>query len=216
MEGRICFEYRWGLKPVLVYALCHTKPIFDFDYIINGLIHRTICHRVSAAICFGLPICHRWKAAICIGRPICLCSSIAICIDQSICHRWRAAIRIGQPICHPESAAICIDYTNMPPSSIWFTKGPWPKKGTPLRFRAKKGHTGNEILVREKIPRNFLQFFFRCSTWVAHKNLFVFGQKRVQFNGNKGYSSTRIEKRGTPLRFRAKRGHTAVSYVVQN
>ena len=31
-------------------------------------------------------------------------------------------ICIGQPICHPESAAICIDYTNMPPSSIWFTK----------------------------------------------------------------------------------------------
>ena len=32
MEGRICFEYRWGLKPVLVYALCHPKPIFYFDY----------------------------------------------------------------------------------------------------------------------------------------------------------------------------------------
>ena len=29
-------------------------------------------------------------------------------------------------------------------------KGPWPKKGTPLWFRAKKGHTGNEILGREK------------------------------------------------------------------
>ena len=32
MEGRICFEYRWGLKPVPVYAICHTKPIFDFDF----------------------------------------------------------------------------------------------------------------------------------------------------------------------------------------
>ena len=32
MEGSICFEYRWGLKPVLIYVLCHTKPIFDFDY----------------------------------------------------------------------------------------------------------------------------------------------------------------------------------------
>ena len=31
--------------------------------------------------------------------------------------------------------------------------GPWPKKGTPLRFRAKKGHTGNEILESEKVPR---------------------------------------------------------------
>ena len=40
-------------------------------------------------------------------------------------------------------------------------KEPWPKKGTPLWFRAKKGHTGNEILGREKIPRNFLQFIFR-------------------------------------------------------
>ena len=48
------------------------------------------------------------SVAICIARIICLCSSVAICI--------------GQPICHPESAAICIDYTDMPPSSIWFTK----------------------------------------------------------------------------------------------
>ena len=32
MEGRIYFEYRWGLNPVLVYALCHTNPIFDLDY----------------------------------------------------------------------------------------------------------------------------------------------------------------------------------------
>ena len=31
-----------------------------------------------------------------------------------------------------------------------FEKGPWPKKGTPLRLRAKKGHKGNEILVNEK------------------------------------------------------------------
>ena len=28
--------------------------------------------------------------------------------------------------------------------------GPWPKKGTPQWFRGKKGHTGNDILVREK------------------------------------------------------------------
>ena len=75
--------------------------------IINGLSHRTICLCLSAATC----IC----------RPICLCSSAAIFIDRSICHRWRAAVCIGQPMCHPESAAICIDYTNMPPSSIWFT-----------------------------------------------------------------------------------------------
>ena len=61
----------------------------------------------SVAICIARIICHRISAAICIGRPICLCSSAAICI--------------GQVICHPESAAICIDYTNMLPSSIWFT-----------------------------------------------------------------------------------------------
>ena len=79
--------------------------------ILNGLIHRTIFHRLSAAIC--------------IGRPICLCSSAAICIEQSICHRWSAAICIGQPICHPELAAICIDCTNIPPSSIWFSKSYW-------------------------------------------------------------------------------------------
>ena len=118
MEGRICFKYRWGLKPVLVYALCHTKPIFDFDHYNkrsntpNNMSSRkrsntywsTNTFAPSVAICITRIICHRLSAAICIGRPICLCSSVAICIDQSICH--------------PESAAICIDYTNMPPSSI--------------------------------------------------------------------------------------------------
>jgi len=135
MEGRICFEYRWGLKPVLIYALCHTNPIFDLDYqnklskIPNNMSSRkrsntywsTNTFAPSVAICIARIICHRLSAAICIGRPICLCSSAAICIDRSICHRWRAAICIGQPICYPDSAAICIDYTNMPPSSIWFT-----------------------------------------------------------------------------------------------
>ena len=112
IEGRICFEYRWGLKPVLVYALCHTKPIFDFDchnkrsktpnnmpsrkrsntYWSTNIfapsvaicIARIRCHRLSASICIGQPICHRWRAAICI-------------IYRSICNRWRAAIRIGHP-----------------------------------------------------------------------------------------------------------------------
>ena len=135
MEGRICFEYRWGLKQVLVYALCHTKPIFDFGYhnkrsnTPNNMSSRkrsntywsTNTFAPSAAIGFARTICHRLSEAICIVRPICLCSSAAICIDRSICRRWRAAICIGQPICHPEPAAICIDYTNMPPSSIWFT-----------------------------------------------------------------------------------------------
>ena len=134
MEGSICFEYRWGLKPVLVYTVCHTKPIFDFDYRYkrsktpNNMPSRkrsntywpTNTFAPSVAICIARIICHRLSAAICIGRPICLCSSAAICIDRSIRHRWRAAICIVQPICHPESAAI--DYTNMPPSSIWFTK----------------------------------------------------------------------------------------------
>ena len=127
MEGRICFEYRWGLKPVLVYALCHTKPNFDFDYhnipsnIPNNMSSRkrsntywsTNTFAPSVSICIARIICRRLSAAICIGRPICVCSSVTICIDRSICHRWRAAICIGQPICHPESAAICIDYTNI-------------------------------------------------------------------------------------------------------
>ena len=43
-----------------------------------------------------------------------------------------------------------------------------------------------------------------------------FWPKRVQFNRNKGHGSTRKEKKGTPLRFRAKKGHTEVSYGVQN
>ena len=105
----------------MVYALCHTKPIFDFDYhnkrssTPNNMPSRkrsntywsTNTFAPAVAICIARIICHRLSAAICIGRPI--------------CHRWRAGICIGQPICHPESAAICIDYTNMPPSSIWFT-----------------------------------------------------------------------------------------------
>ena len=74
MEGRICFEYRWGLKPVLVYSFVIQGPFSISITIINGLIHRTICHQVSAAIC--------------IGRPVCLCSSAAICIAQSICNRY--------------------------------------------------------------------------------------------------------------------------------
>jgi len=31
------------------------------------------------------------------------------------------------------------------------------------------------------------------------KRLYVFGQNRVQFNGRKGCSSKRLEKKGTPL-----------------
>ena len=78
--------------------------------------------------------------------------------------------------------------------------GPWPKKGTPLRFRAKKGHTGNEILESEKsTSRNI----FECSTWVAHERLYVSGQKRVQFNTNR--------KKGYTSRYWAKKGHTAVN-----
>ena len=135
MEVRISFEYRWGLKPLLVYALCHTKPIFDFDYHNkrsnrpNNMSSRkrsntywsTNTFAPSVAICIARIICHRLIVAICIGRPICLCSSAAIFIVRSICHHLRAAICIGHPICHPESAAICIDCTNIPPSSIWFT-----------------------------------------------------------------------------------------------
>ena len=133
MEGRVCFEYRWLLKPVLVYTLCHTKPIFDFDY--HNILRSNTSNNMSSrkrsntywstntlapsvAICIARIICHRLIVAICIGRPICLCSSAAIFIVRSICHHLRAAICIGHPICHPESAAICIDCTNIPPSSI--------------------------------------------------------------------------------------------------
>ena len=112
MEGRICFKYMWGLKPVLVYA-CHTKPIFDVDYHIkrsntprnmssrkrSNTYWSTNTFAPSVAICIDRIICHRLSAAICIGRPICLCSSAAKCIDRSICHRWRAVIIcIGQPM----------------------------------------------------------------------------------------------------------------------
>ena len=121
---------------MLVYTLCRTMPIFDFDYhnkrsnTPNNMSSRkrsntywvTNTFAPSVAICIiSRIICQRLSVAICIGRPICLCSSAAIYIDRSIFHRWRAAICIGQPICHPESAAIYIDCTNVPTSSIRFT-----------------------------------------------------------------------------------------------
>ena len=115
MESRLCFEYRWGLKPVLIYALCHTKPIFDFDYhnkrsnTPNNMSSRKRSNTYWSTNTFAPSV------AICIARTICLCSSEAMCIDQSILHRRRATTCTGQPIYHPESAAICIDYTNMPP-----------------------------------------------------------------------------------------------------
>ena len=99
MEGRICFEYRSGLKPVPVCALYHTKPIFDFDYhnklsnTPNNMSSRkrsntywsTNTLAPSVAICIARIICHRLSAAICFGRPICLYLSVEICIDRSIC-----------------------------------------------------------------------------------------------------------------------------------
>ena len=52
---------------------------------------------------------------------------------------------------------------------------------------------------------------------MAHnKRLYGFGQKRVQFNGKKGYSSTRIEKKGTPLGLGPKKDTQQLIYVVQN
>ena len=72
------------------------------------------------------------------------------------------------------------------------------KKGTPLRFRAKKGHTGNEILVREKVPRNLRRFIFSNAQLGQLTKTYIFwpkkgtiqGQKRTQFNTNrkKGYT----------------------------
>ena len=50
----------------------------------------------------------------------------------------------------------------------------------------------------------------------SQKRLYVFGQKRVQFNGQKGYSSTRIEKKGTPLGLGQKKDTQQLMYVVQN
>ena len=85
MEGRICFEYRWGLKPVLVYAFCYTKPIFfDFDYHTkrsntpNNMSSRKRSNTYWSiytfaplvAICIARTICHRLSTAICIGWPI--------------------------------------------------------------------------------------------------------------------------------------------------
>ena len=75
--------------------------------IISGLIHRTICHRVSTAIrivgrntfapsvaiCIVRTICHRVSAAIRIARPICLFRRQQyVCIARTICHRLSAAI----------------------------------------------------------------------------------------------------------------------------
>ena len=141
MEGRVHFDRKWKtifcsfwLKPVLVYTLWHTKLIFDFDYQNKWPPYNMSLRKrsntywsintcaPSVAICIARTICHRLNAVKCIVRPICRFSSAAICIDRSICHRWRAARCNGQPICHPELAAICIDCTNIPPSSIWFTK----------------------------------------------------------------------------------------------
>ena len=93
MEGMICFEYRWELKPVLVYALCHTKPIFDSDY--HNKRSKTPNNMTS-----------RKRISNTYWSTNTFAPSVAICIDQSICHRWRASICIGQLICHPESAAI--------------------------------------------------------------------------------------------------------------
>ena len=67
----------------------------------------------------------------------------------------------------------------------------------------------------KKIPRYFVQFIFECSIWVAHKSLYVFGQKgynsmaikgTVQHEYKKGFYLS-IEnktkrgwpKKGTPL-----------------
>ena len=71
------------------------------------------------------------------------------------------------------------------------------KKGTPLRFRAKKGQE-NKILEK----------YFRMLNLGGSQKAICFRQKRVQFNGKKGHSSTRIEKKSTPLGLGP---HTAVN-----
>ena len=110
MEGRIYFEYRWVLKPVLIYALCHTKPIFDFDYknkrstpwtiryviryfSFNMLRRRPAMHiegfnmhALEGAIHIAISISFVAVAAISIDKSnICL-TSPAICIVLTI--RW--------------------------------------------------------------------------------------------------------------------------------
>ena len=128
MEGRICFEYRWGLKPVLIYALCHTNPILDLDYqnkrskSPNNMSSRkrsntywsTNTFAPSVAICIARIICHRLSAAICIARTICLCSSAAICLtDQYVIAEEQQYVLVNQyviqnrqqyalitPVCH--------------------------------------------------------------------------------------------------------------------
>ena len=85
--------------------------------------------------------------------------------------------------------------------------GQWPKKGTPLRFRVKKGHNGNEILESEKSSQKNI---FECSSWVARKRLYVFGQKGYNPMGEKG-TVQHEQKKGYTSRFRAKKGHTVVN-----
>ena len=109
----------WNQCWSIHYYVIHS-PFSISITIINGLIHRTKCHRVSPAIRIGLPI--RLPVGSNMYCPNNMPSvkrsnmyqstnmsflNAAICIDRLICQRWRAAICIGQPICHPESAAIC-------------------------------------------------------------------------------------------------------------
>ena len=103
MEGRICFEYRWGLKPVLVYTLCH----FDFD-----------CHNKRSNTPNNMS--SRKRSNTSWSTNTFAPSVLAICIARTICHRLGAAICIAQPKCNPESAAIYIDYINMPPKFFFF------------------------------------------------------------------------------------------------
>ena len=50
----------------------------------------------------------------------------------------------------------------------------------------------------------------------SQKAICFWPKKGTQFNGKKGYSSTRIEKKGTPLSLCPKKDTQQLMYVVQN
>ena len=89
MKGRMCFEYRWGLKPVLVCTLCHTNPIFDKrSHTPNNMPSRkrsntywsTNTFAPSVAICISLTICHRVSAQyVLVDQYVCPVGSYMYC-----------------------------------------------------------------------------------------------------------------------------------------
>ena len=59
--------------------------------------------------------------------------------------------------------------------------------------------------------KKFLDILFRMLNLGGSQKAIHFWPKKGTIQWQNGYSSTRIEKKGTPLGFRAKKGHTAVN-----